>query len=443
MPVKDNTSRRPPRDLAVEWRSIDSIIPYALNAHTHSRAQIRKLRLSLTTFGWTHALLIDDASNLVCGHGRLEAARANGETEVPVSSLGEMSEAERRAYIIADNRLAEEAGWSKELLRSELSGLIELGYDVELTGFDTFEIDGILSFDDVGEESQEDRVELPEEDAAPVARPGDIWHSGDQRLAVGDSRDAALVERLLDGNRVRLVQTDPPYGCRIENNVSGNGRVRHGDFLIGAGETSMAEFSMTLLRPAFRTIAQHCLPGAIAFVWTDWRALPFMLDAAQGVFHELKNQIVWAKDPGMGAFYRSSYEVCLAFKVSPGTHTSNIALGRRNRSNLWRYPGANTFRKGRMQDLADHPTVKNRKMIADAILDVTKPGDVVFDGFAGSGTTLVAAAMTGRRGFGIELDPKYADVILRRVGEATGREPLLDGEVPLSQVTAERAGDLS
>lgn len=427
--------------LAVEDRLIDSIIPFANNARKHSRAQLRKLQRSLKKFGWTNPLLIDDAGNLICGHGRLEAARLNGETHVPVICLGAMSEADRRAYIIADNKLAEDAEWSKELLRSELSGLIELGYDVELTGFDTFEIDGLLSFDELGgPDADEDRVELPDEQAVPICRPGDIWHIDEQRFGVGDCRDAAFVERLLDGKRIRLVLTDPPYGCKIENNVSGNGRVKHSDFLVGAGETSLPEFGMTLIRPAFKALAPHCLAGAIAFVFTDWRAAPFMLDAAQGVFHEVKNLIVWVKDPGLGAFYRSAHELCYAFKVSPGAHTSNIALGRRNRSNTWRYPGANSFRKGRLQDLADHPTVKPKKMFADAILDVTKPGDVVFDGFAGSGTTLVAAAMTKRRGYGIELDPKYADVVLRRIAEATGCEPLLNGLTPLSEVAAARSG---
>ena len=187
-------------------------------------------------------------------------------------------------------------------------------------------------------------------------------------------------------------------------------------------------------------MAAHCLPGALAFVFTDWRSAPYMLDAARGVFHATKNLIVWAKNPGMGAFYRSAHELCYVFKISPGPHTSNITLGRRNRSNLWRYPSANVFRAGRMQDLADHPTVKPKEMIADAILDVTMRGDVVFDGFAGSGTTLVACATTGRRGRAIELDSKYADVVLRRVQEATGCEPLLDGKVPFTKVAAARTG---
>ena len=428
--------------LAVDYRPLDELIPYANNARLHSRTQIRKLQRSLKQFGWTNPILVDDAGNIVCGHGRLEAARLNGESLVPVISLGDMSEADRRAYIIADNKLAEDASWSKGLLRSELSGLIELGYDVELTGFDTFEIDSLLSFDN-DDAIEEERVELPDEGVAPLSRLGDIWHIGNHRFGVGDCRDVNFLERVLAGERIRLALTDPPYGCKIENNVSGNGQVKHADFLMGAGETSLPEFGVTLIRPAFKALAPYCLAGAIAFVFTDWRAAPYMLDAAQGVFHEVKNLIVWAKSPGMGAFYRSAHELCYAFKVSPGQHVSNIALGRRNRSNLWTYPSANTFRRGRMQDLADHPTGKSRKMFADAILDVTKPGDVVFDGFLGSGTTLVAAQMTGRRGYGIELDPRYADVILRRVSEATGCEPLLNGVTPLSEVRAQRAGDAS
>lgn len=157
--------------LDVEWIKVDGIKPFANNPRTHSRGQIRKLQKSLQTRGWTNPLLVDDNGNLIAGHGRLEAAVQSGETMVPVISLGQMSEAERRAYILADNKLAEEADWSKELLRSELSGLIELGYDVELTGFDTFEIDGLLSFDD--DAAEEDSVEVPDEDAIPVCRPGD------------------------------------------------------------------------------------------------------------------------------------------------------------------------------------------------------------------------------------------------------------------------------
>lgn len=166
-----------------------------------------------------------------------------------------------------------------------------------------------------------------------------------------------------------------------------------------------------------------------------------MLAAAEGVFLEVKNMIVWVKNPGLGGFYRSAHELCYVFKVSEGKHKSNIALGQRNRSNVWRYPSANVFRAGRMQDLADHPTVKNKIMIRDAILDVTKRGDIVIDSFAGSGTTGVACQMAGRQARLVELDPVYGDVILRRLAEATGCEPMLDGTIPLSQVKAERTGE--
>lgn len=441
MPKSIRVTPNTKTQLAVEYRPIAELIPYAHNARIHPRSQIRKLQRSLKKHGWTNPLIIDSNNNLICGHGRLEAAKRNGETEVPVISLGDMSEADRRAYIIADNKLASEAKWSQELLHSELSGLIELGYEVELTGFDTFEIDGILS---IGEDTpDEDNVELPAKDAVPVTRTDDVWHIGGHILGVGDARDKRLIERVLQDGKIQLILVDPPYGCKIENNVSGNGKVKHSNFLVGSGEVSLPEFGRTLLRPAFKTMAAYCVPGALAFVFMDWRGAPHMLNAAEGVFDELKNMIVWVKSPGMGNFYRSAHELCYAFKVSPGTHINNVALGRRNRSNVWRYPGANTFSKDRMQDLADHPTCKNKRMIADAILDVTRRGDIVFDGFAGSGTTLVASEMTGRIGRAIELDPVYADVILRRTSEAAGCEPMLDGKIPFSEVAAMRAGDAS
>lgn len=440
MPISEPTEPQAAHSLAVEYRPIGQLVPYANNARQHSRAQIRKLQRSLERFGWTNPILIDDADNVVCGHGRLEAARLNGEKKVPVISLGKMSEADRRAYIIADNRLAEEASWSKELLRSELSGLLELGYEVEMTGFDTFEIDGFLNFDEGEEQSGEDRVDL-DEPAIPVCRTGDLWTIGDHWLVIGDAREPTLLARLLAGERVQMVAMDPPYGCKIANNVSGNGKVRHLNFQMGAGEVPLAEFGQTLLRPAFEALAPFCDSGAIAYVFMDWRGAPHMLAAADGVFHEVKNMCVWVKNPGLGGFYRSAHELCYVFKISEGKHTSNIALGQRNRSNVWRYPSANVFRKGRMQDLADHPTVKNKFMIRDAILDVSRPGDIVLDSFAGSGTTGVACLMAGRRARLVELDPVYGDVILRRVSEAAGCEPLLDGTTPLSKVRETRAGD--
>ena len=442
MPKLQSTliDRLPP---GTELRTIDSIIPYANNPNRHTRRQIRKLMRSLEKFGWINFIIIDRAGNLICGHGRLEAAKLLGETRIPVRVLDDMSEADRKAYIIADNQLAREAQWSRRLLRSELCGLLELGYDIELTGFDTFEIDGILNFDAGGDQDEDDRVDLSPTSKIPVCRLDDCWTVGVHRLVIADCRQHDVVKRATGGEQVRAVNTDPPFGNLIENNVSGHGRVKHKNFVMGSGEVPLPEFAMTILRPAFEAMAAHCLPGAIAHVFSDWRAAPHMLNAAEGVFHEQKNWAVWAKNPGLGGFYRSAHEFCLIFKISPGRHVSNIALGQRNRSNLWRYPSASVFGADRLQDLADHPTVKNRFMIRDAILDVTRPGDLVLDSFAGSGTTGVACEMAGRRAALIELDPVFGDVILRRLAEATGCEPMLDGIMPLSVVRAQRLGELA
>lgn len=425
--------------LRIDWRPPASLIPYAQNARKHPRSQIELIAKSIKRFGWTNPILIGPAQQVLCGHGRLEAALLIGEALVPTITLANLSEADRRAYIIADNAIAERSGFDKSILRDELSGLLEIGYELELTGVDSLTIDTLLSFDS-DDESKEDDVVLPEIADEPVCRVGDLWEIGEHRLLVGDARDPASYERLLGDDRIQMIITDPPYGCAIENNVSGGGRVQHKNFVAGSGETSLTEFGQTLIRPAFKAMARHCQSGAIAFVFTDWRAAPFMLDAASGVFDETKQLIVWVKtNAGQGAFYRSAHELIYAFKVSPGEHINNFGLGERGRyrTNAWMYPGANVFRKGRMRDLQDHPTVKNRKMIADAIIDCSNPGGIIMDAFLGSGTTLCAAARTGRRGRGIELDPKYADVALRRVAEETAAVPMLDG-VPLAEVTSAR-----
>lgn len=426
-------------NLKITQRPAASLHVYENNARRHSKAQLKKLKKSLETFGWVNPLIVDEQGMVLCGAGRLTAALELGMQMVPTIELSHMSEAQKRAYIIADNRIAEQASWSKSLLREELQGLVEIGYDVELTGFDTIEIDTLLSLDDA-EAPVDDDVHLPAP-TVPVSLIGDVWEIGRHRLVVGDARDPLVYEKLMAGERAELIMTDPPYGCAIAGNVSGLGRVKHENFVMGAGETSLPEFAATILRPAFKLMAQHARSGAIAFICTDWRAAPHLLDAAQGVFHELKNLIVWAKtNAGMGTFYRSAHELIYAFKVSPGTHINNFGLGEggRHRSNVWTYAGANVFRAGRLADLADHSTVKPKKMIADAILDCSRRGGIILDPFSGSGTTLVAAEMTGRRGFGIELDPKYADVILRRVAEEVGAEPTLGG-VPLSEIAAMRA----
>ncbi len=295
----------------------------------------------------------------------------------------------------------------------------------------------------VGEESgpDGDEVALEPSPNPPVSRIGDKWHIANERLVVGDARDPLVIERLMDGQRAQMVFLDPPYGCAIAGNVSGLGETVHEDFVMGAGQETLSELAMTILRPAFKNVAAHCEAGAIAFVCSDWRAAAHMLDAALGVFAEIKNWIVWAKtNAGMGSFYRSQFELIFAYKVSPGKTINNFGLGAggRHRSNLWTYPGANTFRRGRLEELSSHPTVKPKKLVMDAILDCSRRGGIILDVFAGSGTTLAAAQATGRVGYGVEVDPKYADVILHQLHQQCKVEPLLDGVTPFSIIAADR-----
>ncbi len=413
--------------LRIEYREAAALKPYANNARKHPRSQIRLIAKSLETYGWTNPILVGPDGGVLCGHGRLEAAKLLGWSQVPVISLAHLSDADRKAYIIADNAIAEKSGWAKATLAAEVKGLFEIGYELELTGLDSLTIDTMLSFDD-HDGTNNDDVELPTDEIRPVSRPGDLWKIADQLLYVGDARSEATYAALLGEERAQLILTDPPYGC-AGSSISGGGRVVHENFVMGSNEASLAELTATLFRPVFEQIAAFSQPGAIAFVFSDWRAGPFMTEAAKEPFHELKQLIVWAKtNAGQGAFYRSAFELIYAFKVLPGDHINNFGMGnRRYRSTIWTYPGANVFRKGRQQDLADHPTIKNKKMCADAILDCSTPGGVVLDPFLGSGTTLCAAARTGRRGRGIELDPGYADVALKRIAAETNETPKLDG----------------
>lgn len=242
-------------NLIIVWRSVASLHPYKGNARQHSKAQIKKLKASLKKYGWGNPIIIDENGMVLCGAGRLQAAIELGMTDVPTIALSHMTEADKRAFIIADNRIATQASWSKSLLRDELRGLVELGYEVELTGFDTLEIDTLLSFE--GAAPIDDDVHLPGPRAAVVSQLGDLWTCGKHRLLLGDARDASALEILMDGSRAQLIFTDPPYGCAIAGNVSGLGKVKHEDFVMGAGETSLPEFGQTILRAAFRQLARH------------------------------------------------------------------------------------------------------------------------------------------------------------------------------------------
>lgn len=418
----------------------DQITEYLNNARVHPESQIRKIMASISEFGFINPLLVDEHNNLFCGHGRLEALRRLGWREVPTLVISHLSDAQRRAYVITDNALAEKAGWSKKTLAIELQGLLELGYNVELTGLDTLEIDTLLSVGDESADAEEEPIELPNESISPITQLGDHWIIGRHHLLCADARFAESYERLLVGRRAELVITDPPYNTSASR-ISGMGRVKHGDFVQGSGELTDGAFVHDLLRPTLRCIARFSDPGAIGFIFCDWRMDPLLREAAEGVLHEQKNLIVWVKtNAGMGSFYRSQHELVQAWKISRGPTINNFGLGEggRRRSNVWTYRGANVFRRGRMDDLNVHPTVKPKRLFADALRDCSRPGGIVLDPFLGSGTLLAAAEITGRCGCGLELDPVFCDVILHRLSKETGLQPMLENGKPFDQVAAER-----
>ena len=393
--------------------------PLTRNARTHSRKQLRQIADSIERFGFTNPVLIDSDNRILAGHGRVEAAKQIGMTSVPCLRFDHLSASEKRAYVLADNKLALNAGWDEELLALELKELSEadLGFSLDITGFSIAEVDSLvegLSPEEAGDPAVE---ELPDPAKTPRrCRSGDIYRLGPHRLICGDALDAGTVAALMDGETAEMVFTDPPYNVRIEGNVSGLGKVRHAEFAMASGEMSSTEFTAFLSR-AFSNLAAHSSEGSIHFVCMDWRHMGEMLEAGGAIYTELKNLIVWVKDNGgMGAFYRSRHELVFAFKKGVAPHINSFELGQhgRYRTNVWVYRGVNSRGARRMEELAMHPTVKPVAMIADAIKDVSRRKGVVLDLFGGSGSTLIAAHKTGRRARVCELDPLYCDHILAR-----------------------------
>jgi DNA modification methylase len=414
-------------ELKIEHRSVDSLKPYKNNARTHSDKQVAQIAASIRKFGFVNPVLIGEGGEVIAGHGRVLAAKQLGIVEVPTLLLAHLTEAERRAYRIADNKLAELAGWDESILRVEFASLAELDLDfeLELTGFDTAEIDLIL---DGGETEPDEDDQSPAPQPGPaVTRPGDVWILGEHRLVCGDATDTGVLDQLMQGNKADCVFTDPPYNVKIDGNVCGSGAIKHREFAMASGEMDIATFTK-FLRDALSVMASHSRDGAIHFVCMDWRHMSELQHAGEAVYSELKNLVVWAKtNAGMGTFYRSQHELVFVFKVGTAAHTNTFGLGGsgRYRTNVWSYPGVNSFGKGQ-GDLNLHPTVKPVAMVADAIKDVTKRRQIVLDAFGGSGTTLIAAERTGRIARLVELDPLYCDVICRRFEKLTGKAAVLE-----------------
>ncbi|MEG3154927.1 site-specific DNA-methyltransferase [Sphingomonas sp. RB1R13] len=408
---------------------VAALRPYDNNARTHSKKQIKQIAESIRRFGFTNPVLVSDAGEIIAGNGRFEAAKLLGMATVPTLALSHLSSAERRAYVLADNKLALNAGWDREILAIELQGLIDLDFDLELTGFSLAEIDLVLDeagdSDPSGQDAPEDAV--PAVTGPAVTRRGDVWQLGRHKLICGDARSPSDYAALLGDERADLVFTDPPYNVAIDGHVSGLGKVRHREFAFASGEMSQSQFTAFLIESLSATSAVMC-DGAIAFVCMDWRHMGELLEAGHTAFTELKNLVVWNKtNGGMGSFYRSKHELIFVFKAGTAEHTNSFGLGEtgRYRTNVWDYAGISSMSASRDTELAMHPTVKPVAMIADAIRDCSKRGQIVLDGFGGSGSTLIAADKTGRIARLIEYDPLYCDTIVRRWETLTGKRAVL------------------
>lgn len=411
--------------MQIENLSIRALKPYPKNARTHSKKQIRQIADSIERFGFCNPVLIDNDHQIIAGHGRVEAAKLLGIEQVPTMRLSHLSETEKRAYILADNRLAEKSGWDKEILAVELQALVDLDFDVTLTGFETADID--LLMEDIDQEkATEDAQPLYGEEPV-VSQAGDLWVLGRHRLMCGDARDPASYILLLGEEQADFVFTDPPYNVPIDGHVSGLGRVRHKDFAMGCGEMNSSQFTV-FLQKVFELLARFSGDGSIHQICMDWRHMLEMLNAGNSVYSELKNVCVWNKsNAGMGTFYRSKHELIFVWKNGTASHINNFELGQygRSRSNVWDYEGVNTLRPGRLDELAMHPTVKPVALVVDAIKDCSQRGGIVLDPFCGSGTMLVAAERTGRKARALEVDPRYVDVAIRRWQAFTGKQALL------------------
>lgn len=417
------------QDLKVQYRSIEELTPYANNARTHSRRQIKQIAKSIERFGFTNPVLISDDASIIAGHGRVRAAELLGMGQVPTLLLSHLDGAERRAYILADNKLALNAGWDEEILAIELQGLIDLEFDVAFTGFELAEIDLALSFAGKKAGGSDEADEVPEVEAGnPITKRGDLWVLGNHRLLCGDAQNKTDIDRLVVAGKVDLIFTDPPYNVEIDGNVCGKGSIKHKEFAFASGEMSTSEFTQ-FLTTTLSNAASVSKDGAIAYVCMDWRHMREVMDAGDVAFDELKNLCVWNKtNGGMGSFYRSKHELVFVYKKGTAPHTNSFGLGDtgRYRTNVWDYAGISSMSATRGDELEMHPTVKPVAMIEDAIKDCSRRRDIVLDIFAGSGSTLIAAQRTGRHARILEYEPIYCDTIIKRWQKLTGNKAVLE-----------------
>lgn len=386
----------------------DSLLPYARNSRTHSEQQIAQIAASIREFGFTNPVLVDDDNGIVAGHGRVMAAQKLGMAEVPTINVGWLTEAQRRAYVIADNQLALNAGWDESVLAQEVAWLNEQNFSTELLGFDADFLDGLLAEDDATSAGLTDQDDAPAVQATPITRLGDVWVMGKHRLMCGDSTSMDAVNTLTLGGGIDMVFTDPPYGMSYEG---GRGKKQFGTI---KGDDQVGDDLVALVRGAMSAAKASSKDGAPAYVCFPWRTYSEFEAALLECGFEIGSCIVWDKKSiGLGhGHYRPQHEFIFYSK-------GGQFHGDRSQSDVWYMSRGNT-------GAYVHPTQKPVELIEKAISNSSKGGDIVFDCFGGSGSTLIACEKNGRYARIMELDPKYCDVIVRRWQAFTGKQAVLE-----------------
>lgn len=416
------------RPLTVVYRPTASLVPDPRNARTHPKRQIAQLVASIGEFGFTNPILVDPDGKVIAGHGRLLAAKQKGLVEVPVIELAGLTDSQIRALRIADNKIALNAGWDIEILKLELADLSlpDIDIDLGLTGFSSGEIDVILN----AKPDPDDEL-IPALPLVPRTLPGDIWQLGEHRIGCGDGRDREFLQAVVgEGAAIDTAFLDPPYNVKINGHANAKGR--HCEFAMASGEMTTSGFR-TFLAETLGACATVSRAGAVHFICMDWRHMDDVSAACGPIYDELLNICVWNKsNAGMGSLYRSKHEMVFVYRVPGASHYNAVELGKhgRNRTNVWDYASVNSLQGSRRDDLEMHPTVKPVAMVADAICDVTRQGELVLDIFLGSGTSLIAAERVGRRFRGIDIDPAYVDVAIERWEKLTGKQAVKVQQAP-------------
>ena len=425
--------------LQIELCPLDQLKSHVRKLRKNDSAHVREIANSIARLGFNVPLLIGKDNIVVDGDSRVEAAKLLGLSSAPCIRVDHLDETEQRLLRLAVNRLAEKGIWDIGELEAEFKELIIADAPIEISGFGLDEIDQlVIGADEDGCEAG-DLAPLPGVPA--VARVGDLFLLGSHRLICGDATDPAVIRRLMRTDVARMVLTDEPFNVAIGGHVTGG---EHREFVMASGEMTDAQF-LKFNQKWMDAVLPHLMDGGILGTFIDWRGLPIAHAAATALGLTPLNLVVWTKtNAGMGSLYRSQHELLPLFKKGDAPHVNNISLGKRgrHRTNVWTYPGASSLGSDARKGLQDHPTVKPTPMLQDALIDLTNRGDIILDPFLGSGSTLIAAENTGRECRGVELDPLYVDVIIRRYETATGANVILaDSDETFEEVAVRRRNE--